>query len=261
MKKKLVFFDIDGTLLPHGKKEIAQDVVDGIKQVMDSGVEVFICTGRCYHQASALINQIGTKNHICSNGQEVFYDGQELYKNVFKQSDVEEIVTLLNEFNVNWAFETRRNLMVPEGPNNQAVKDYFNSQNFNDLNTNEDVLNSEIFQFWINGSGSKIDDLLKILTEKFTYYKWNDQLFEILPGAENKAKGIKVINDHLLNETITYAFGDGVNDIEMLNYVDESVAMGNATERVKEAAKHVTGNTNDDGIINGLKMVGLLPCS
>ncbi|MFD1362353.1 HAD hydrolase family protein [Lentibacillus salinarum] len=55
-----------------------------------------------------------------------------------------------------------------------------------------------------------------------------------------------------------YAFGDSLNDIEMLQSVQNSVAMGNAPDIVKKAAASVTKDVNDDGIWYGLKMVGLL---
>jgi hypothetical protein len=55
-----------------------------------------------------------------------------------------------------------------------------------------------------------------------------------------------------------YAFGDYLNDIEMLEFAGTSVAMGNAPDIVKNAAKFVTPDVDDDGIWHGVRMVGLL---
>lgn len=55
-----------------------------------------------------------------------------------------------------------------------------------------------------------------------------------------------------------YAFGDGLNDIEMLSMIHHGVAMGNGEEEVKAVAKYVTKSVEEDGILHGLKMVGLL---
>jgi hydroxymethylpyrimidine pyrophosphatase-like HAD family hydrolase len=55
-----------------------------------------------------------------------------------------------------------------------------------------------------------------------------------------------------------YAFGDGLNDIEMLEFVGNGVAMGNAEEVVKEVANLVTKDVAEDGILHGLELVGLL---
>lgn len=55
-----------------------------------------------------------------------------------------------------------------------------------------------------------------------------------------------------------YAFGDGLNDVEMLSYVGYGIAMGNAEDEVKAAASYVTKHVSEGGIYEGLKMVGLL---
>lgn len=55
-----------------------------------------------------------------------------------------------------------------------------------------------------------------------------------------------------------YAFGDGLNDIEMLNAVGTGIAMGNAEEVVKKAADHVTSGVDQEGIWKGLKELQLI---
>lgn len=55
-----------------------------------------------------------------------------------------------------------------------------------------------------------------------------------------------------------YAFGDGLNDIEMLTDVEHGVAMGNALTEVKAAARHVTHSVDDDGIYHGMKNLGII---
>jgi hydroxymethylpyrimidine pyrophosphatase-like HAD family hydrolase len=55
-----------------------------------------------------------------------------------------------------------------------------------------------------------------------------------------------------------YAFGDGDNDIEMLDYIPNSVAMGNASPLARQHARYVTDDIKNDGLLKGLKLVGLL---
>ena len=55
-----------------------------------------------------------------------------------------------------------------------------------------------------------------------------------------------------------YAFGDGLNDIEMLGTVGHGIAMGNALDEVKKHAEFVTKDVDDSGILYGLKHMGLL---
>ena len=82
---------------------------------------------------------------------------------------------------------------------------------------------------------------------------------DVLPIGGSKANGIeKYIEKRGYTKDQVYAFGDYLNDIEMLQYVGHGVAMGNAPDEVKKAARYVTKDVGEDGIAYGLEMVGLL---
>ena len=79
------------------------------------------------------------------------------------------------------------------------------------------------------------------------------------PLGGSKAMGIeKFIEKKGFTKDQVYAFGDYLNDIEMLQYVGHGVAMGNAPEEVKNVARYVTKDVSENGIAYGLEMVGLL---
>jgi hydroxymethylpyrimidine pyrophosphatase-like HAD family hydrolase len=54
------------------------------------------------------------------------------------------------------------------------------------------------------------------------------------------------------------AFGDGGNDIPMLQHVACGIAMGNASDEVKAVAGYVTDSVDDDGLTNALRHFGLI---
>ena len=56
----------------------------------------------------------------------------------------------------------------------------------------------------------------------------------------------------------TYAFGDGLNDADMLEFCQYGIAVGNAKEALKEIADEVTDDIKDDGIYNSMKKYGLI---
>lgn len=71
----------------------------------------------------------------------------------------------------------------------------------------------------------------------------------ILPGC-HKASGLKrLVKRWNISPDQCAAFGDGGNDIEMLQYCEYSFAMDNASQDVKAAAKHVCPSNNDDGVL------------
>ena len=84
-------------------------------------------------------------------------------------------------------------------------------------------------------------------------------VIELVPKGYNKAVGIEKMLEYLgIDRKNTYAFGDSNNDIEMLDYVEYGVAMGNAYPEILERAKYSTKSIYEDGIYYGLKEFGLL---
>jgi Cof subfamily protein (haloacid dehalogenase superfamily) len=91
------------------------------------------------------------------------------------------------------------------------------------------------------------------------FIRWHEFSMDVLPAGGSKANGIKQLMNYLnMNEDQVYAFGDGLNDIEMLAFVKNSYAMGNAEEKVKQAARFVTKDVDKNGIFHGLVHAGLL---
>lgn len=75
----------------------------------------------------------------------------------------------------------------------------------------------------------------------------------IVPGC-HKASGLKrLVERWNIDPSQCVAFGDGGNDIEMLQYCSMSYAMANASQNVKDAAKYVCPSNNDDGVLTALE--------
>ena len=77
----------------------------------------------------------------------------------------------------------------------------------------------------------------------------SENAFEFFSPTISKAVGIqKVLDYYHASRQQTYAFGDGLNDLEMIEYCEVGVAMGNAVKEVQDRAKVVTKSNNEDGI-------------
>ena len=82
---------------------------------------------------------------------------------------------------------------------------------------------------------------------------------DVITAGNSKATGIRALI-HTLNtdSIITYAFGDGANDLEMFQEVDYAIAMGNAIPLLKEKADYVSAGHDKGGVIQGLKQYHLI---
>ena len=100
------------------------------------------------------------------------------------------------------------------------------------------------------------DDEAKIL-EAMPHCKktrWHDLAIDVIPSQGGKQNGIlKVLDYYNISIDETMAFGDGHNDIDMFELVKIAVAMGNASQEVKDAADETTNDIDDDGIYHCLK--------
>ena len=84
--------------------------------------------------------------------------------------------------------------------------------------------------------------------------RWNPLFTDVVPVGGNKSNGMEKILAYFgISREETMAFGDGGNDIPMLEYAGIGVAMGNASEEVQRHADFVTSGVDDEGIVHALK--------
>lgn len=148
-------------------------------------------------------------------------------------------------------------------------------------------IQSPVFQHWLNTFAIREDSFRNIapgeqirgykLSVLFNAYEEIDELRGRY-GAElsfdcqrvfkcadvnilgfNKGAGVKAICEHFaLPLENTYAFGDGMNDYDMLKCVGHGVAMGRHAEKLEECAEFITKTVQEEGIEYGLKHYGLV---
>jgi Cof subfamily protein (haloacid dehalogenase superfamily) len=259
--KKIVFFDIDGTLLPEGQDDISLEVISEIDTLMKNDVDVFICTGRCYHQAKKHIDAIKSPNYVCSNGQEVKYHDEIIYSRTFNKDEFNTVLNIVDQTDCGWGYETRENIFLPDRNFSSQLKDLLEGYGFQDIKVSNENVNDGVMQIWVFGSDEQVNATLKKLPKEFKYYKWNNQCAEILPVTESKAHGISRVEKALQDKNVefrSYAFGDGVNDIEMFQHVDVAIVMGNAVEEIKEFGDIITSDCREDGIKKGIKLAEII---
>jgi hydroxymethylpyrimidine pyrophosphatase-like HAD family hydrolase len=89
--------------------------------------------------------------------------------------------------------------------------------------------------------------------------RWIEYFADVNLKGMNKQLGIDKMLEHFgIPLECAMAFGDGGNDIPMLQHVPYGVAMGNANDAVKAAAWYVTGDVDEGGLVNALEKFGLL---
>ncbi len=95
--------------------------------------------------------------------------------------------------------------------------------------------------------------------KEFDLVRWHERSTDVLPSGGSKAEGIKKVIEKLpFDREDTYAFGDGLNDLQMIEFAGTGVAMGNAVPELKKIADFITKPVDEDGIQYAVEALGLL---
>lgn len=258
MVKKLIVFDIDGTLFDNENKIIPASTIASLKALKAQGHHLAIATGRArymLHSISA-IQDLFT-SFILINGQHVISQEKDIYKNTVELPLLQKLVQSMAKNNLTYGFQSEDDEAL-----NHLNIDAINSFKILSLNVpKEDPffhLNNVIYQVWCFCTPIEIEKI-KEENPDFTFMKWLQVGYDIIKKGESKGKGLCKLRSHLkIAKEDVIAFGDGDNDIDLLKESGLGIAMGNATIGLKAISDFITTKVNEDGITVALKHYHLL---
>ena len=122
----------------------------------------------------------------------------------------------------------------------------------------KDVIDKEIYQMTVFITEEiEREVAAQMLGSEFN--RWYPTFADITAKGNTKAHGIGIIMDSIgMPHEASVAFGDGGNDVPMLEKAAIGVAMGNATDEVKSHARMVTDTVDNDGIAKALAKLNLI---
>ncbi|MGS0972649.1 MAG: Cof-type HAD-IIB family hydrolase [Candidatus Izemoplasmataceae bacterium] len=257
MNKKYIFLDLDGTLIDHESNDIPKSTEEAIEKAQAEGHELFICTGRIPALFKGIEKRLNIHNYIAANGKLVVLHDN-IIRNEFMNEDyVDEFVQYIYQKKIDVAFET---------PEAYVLNSHFSSITDKFLDTfhlgitkvqKDYHKKHKVYQMNLMYIGDYSD-----LEDKFPYFHFsqaNEFGLDVVQGNGMKEQGVRAVVDQLkINLEDTIAFGDGYNDISMIEYVHTGVAMGNANDALKEKADFVTDDVTNDGIFNAFVKLGLI---
>ncbi len=250
---KAAFFDIDGTLIPHGKNKIPDSTLKALTLLKEKGVKIFIATGRPVTTIDHVLKQFPFNGYLALNGQYCHVDGK-VVRNVFiDKKDIEKAIPYFQSHKISCIFAERDYVYI-NLYSEQYQKFHVGKEDMmNPIDDISRIQDHDTYQLMIFINEDQEYELFQHL-DHCKSARWHPLFADVIPQDGGKNKGIDEICQHLnisIEETI--AFGDGGNDIDMLKHVGLGIAMGNASDKVKEAADYVTTDVENDGIYNALK--------
>lgn len=265
---KLIAVDMDGTLLNNNKQtELEQKIA--LKDAIKEGIHVVLCTGRPLFGALPIYRELdlgGDNEYIivnngCSTHETRNYSLVD-YRELVKE-EIEELYDLAVKHNLDFTlFNEDKFFFVSkngECPNKYTVRD--STLVYTPITTIsiDEALSGKyhMFKSMFLESSENLDrfeeSLPKEIRKKYNFPRSQGNILEAMPLGADKGKAIKRLAERLrINQSEIMALGDGNNDIEMLEYAAISVAMGNATDLARKAAKYHTDTNENNGVAKAI---------
>ncbi|MBO4506321.1 MAG: HAD-IIB family hydrolase [Lachnospiraceae bacterium] len=280
MNRKLVFFDVDGTIWDW-KRVVPDSAREAVRRMRENGHMAFICSGRAKGNLRApWLLDIGFDGMVAACGAYVELEGEILYNRIIEQPQVKKTVDVLNRCKMpfvlegpqkhwvsNWGFdrddyvanlyELLKDDAVTIGGYTEGIEinkfsaDILGMTDYREIRATLD----DYFDFIEHGV---TPDLLLASEHKGKPLEILG-VIEAVPKGLSKGVGLKLVCEKLgIAPEDTIAVGDSVNDLEMFETAGTAIAMGNATEAAKQAADWITTDIHEDGVLNAMRHFGLI---
>ncbi|WP_099222036.1 Cof-type HAD-IIB family hydrolase [Listeria costaricensis] len=251
----ICFFDMDGTLLTSASTVSAKSL-EALDMMRQNRVLPMIATGRTLIEIDHLMNETGIDSAVIMNGQAVIYQGEKVYQDVLEEELLGRLKVAADSQNVPLCFYNETKIRATQ---DGAALD----KHFDYLGQPSPAVDPSLYlKEEINMALLLLESGDEYFPERFPELQFvRNTPFsnDVLRKNGSKAQGITAMLDVLGYQDVpTFAFGDGLNDLEMFQAVGCGVAMENAVPELKEKATFITKNNNEEGIYWGLKQAGLI---
>lgn len=246
MKPRIIFFDIDGTLVPL-KEGIRPRTVEALQKLRQNGIRLCIATGRTPMEMPKF-DGVTFDALLTYNGSYCFTPERDIFKNLIPKEDIVTLRRNAAALGRPLALATDSRLVA--NGTEPDLEEYFAIGGVKLVVADDfdEVAQGEVYQVLMGGREEEYPAILNDVTHA-KIAAWWDRAVDIIPA--NGGKGIaveKVLEFYGIDKADSMAFGDGNNDIEMFGAVGTGVAMANASDRLKAVAADTCRDVKEDGV-------------
>lgn len=278
MERNIIFFDVDGTLVDvrPAREYIPESTIRAIQQARQNGHLCFLCTGRSKAEIYSHILEVGFDGIIGAGGGFVEIGDEMLYHHMVSSQAIHHVVDFFEENHFDYYIESNGGLYASQNliqrlekiiygdlendPQARKRKQTEPSHFIPSLKVGYDMHRNDVNKIcFLEKEGFPFEEIKKEFESEFnvihcTVPMFGDESGELSVPGVNKASAIETLIKHLgIPKENTYAYGDGLNDIDMLEYCQYGIAVGNAKQSLKDIADEVIGDIADNSIYESMK--------
>ena len=256
----VALFDLDKTLL-NDQKQIPAENIAALKALTANHVLPVLSTGRNYYELADWCRVGGINSAIAANGADVFYADTHLFQSPMGIPQLTRLAACAEADNIALAYYNSEKVALSQATpaaltNYQVVRQTPPIRP--DFYLYEPVCMLLIF-IPHTAEGDLLAAKYQAAFPEFAFYRNGDYALDVVNTGQSKATGLKLLMQQPeLSGLPTYAFGDGNNDIAILEAATVGVAMGNALPAVAAIADYQTADYLHGGIPKALRHFGLI---
>ncbi|MGW9114773.1 HAD family hydrolase [Microbacterium sp. NPDC055683] len=272
-RRRIVFLDIDGTILDHDGT-IPASTIAAIRGARTNGHLVFLATGRTPLEIDEKVTDIGFDGIVAGAGAFVEHDGAWVVEHLMPEDSCRRLQEELEALGLDYVLQgreyahptpgmqarLRQQLGLPEGDPGTAERGL--GRYLGEIAPlRHDLTAKAVF------SGDDLgayDAVVRALGAEFTVITgtipgMGTASGEVsMPGVTKGSAIVELLDRLDIDIADAVAIGDNNNDLEMLEAVGLGIAMGNGTLEAKEAADEVTDPLDEGGLANAFRRHGLI---
>ena len=256
---KLIASDMDGTLLDENS-QVPEETFELIRELKKEGVHFCVSSGRRYDTLSELFGPVKHEiDYVASNGTQVYVQGECIDREVYSHAAIKRLEEVIKLFDC-------LHLVLFDRKNSYLLEDYhvYEREIDKDLPNAKRIYESPSPDVSIIKAGvycsckEHLMDMTYALTrelgDEFVFAPSGQSWIDPIQRGVNKATGIKQVMDYYgVDNSEVIAFGDAMNDYEILRMVGESRAMGNARYAIKQIAKKTIGTNVEHSVQQAMR--------
>jgi len=253
--KNIYFFDIDHTLLDHRTYAIPESALLAIAGLKREGHTIVVATGRSYGHAKPYVDQLQPDYVITQNGARIIKNDQEMLAIPLAREALIELFDWIDQqghaFGVNNIDSGYVSRPIPSvvGPMKSVGMPFQSHDRF--------YLHQPAYQGWLFFAADLDAQLIPEILERFPDFdlvRWHPMGVDVMPKAVNKWTGCQWVLAHAgFTSHQAIAFGDGLNDLEMILGAGIGIAMDNGHPELKAVADRIAPALHLDGIARMLE--------
>lgn len=257
MKYKAIICDLDGTLL-NSKHQFSENTINSIRKINNEGIKVYIATGRHYLDAKKFRELLGIDTFlISSNGAKVHNkDDKEIFSYDIPNEIITELLTLSVDDEIQKNIFTNNGWFVEKAPINSEEAHHVSGFKYNIVSSFNNLKDEKVIKFfYISNNLEKMSEFYNFIPEELktkVSIGLPSNYLEIMKSGVSKGEIIiKMLELDGISPEETIAFGDGLNDLEMLSVVKKGYIMGNANKKLKSLLPdcEIIDTNDEDGVV------------